>query len=132
MVKAEKPFSKSRHKNQNIMATFKVNIPAGPIWDQKDAEEKAPRVAAAHQGKWTGEWNTVVPSQMSVVQVELNVENSGPNSFKTNVLAGPLWSNDEAQKLGPVIAASYGAKFTGQWRTIVEGKMSVIEIEYHF
>lgn len=114
------------------MATFKVDIPAGPIWNQADAQEKGPAVAAAHQGKWTGQWNTVVESQMSVVQVELNVENTGSSSYKTNVLAGPLWSNDEAQKIGPVIAASYGASFTGQWTTVVEGKMSVIEIEYKF
>ena len=114
------------------MATFKVNIPAGPLWNDEDAKEKAPKVAAAHQGKWTGQWSTVVPSQMSVIEVELNVTNSGSNSYKTNVLAGPLWSNDEAQKVGSAIAASYGAEFTGQWSTIVEGVMSVIEIKYTF
>ena len=114
------------------MSTFKVDIPAGPIWNQDDANVKAPKVAAAHQGKWTGQWNTVVPNEMSVVQVELNVQNTGSHSYKTNVLAGPLWSNDEAQKVGPAIAASYGATFTGQWNTIVEGVMSVIEIEYKF
>ena len=27
----------------------------------------------------------------------------------------------DAQKFGPAIAASYGAEFTGQWSTIVEG-----------
>jgi hypothetical protein len=53
-------------------------------------------------------------------------------SYKVNIPAGPLWSNDEAQKLGPQIAASYGAEFTGQWQTIVEGVMSVIEIKYTF
>ena len=114
------------------MSTFKINIPAGPIWNQDDAKEKAPKVAAAHQGKWTGEWNTVVESEMSVIQVELNVKNTGNNTYKTNVLAGPLWSNDDAQKFGPAIAASYGAEFTGEWKTIVEGVMSVIEIKYTF
>ena len=114
------------------MSTFKVLIPAGPIWNNDDAAEKAPKVAAAHQGTWTGGWNTVVPSQMSVVEVELEVDNGGSNEFKTNVLAGPLWSNDEAQAIGPVIAASYGAEFTGQWTTIVPNKMSVIEIKYTF
>ena len=114
------------------MATFKVNIPAGPLWNNDDAKEKAPKVAAAHQGKWTGQWTTVVPNEMSVIEVELNVENTGSNEYKTNVLAGPLWSNDEAQKVGPAIAASYGAEFTGQWTTTVEGKMSVIEIKYTF
>ena len=114
------------------MSTFKVNIPAGPIWDQKDAEYKAPLVAAAHQGKWTGQWNTVVQGEMSVVEVELQVKNTGSDCFKTNVLAGPLWSNDEAQKVGETLAASYGGTFTGEWHTIVEGKMSVIEVEFKF
>ena len=114
------------------MAKFKVNIPAGPIWNNDDAKEKAPKVAAAHQGTWTGQWVTVVPNEMSVVEVELDVKNTGKYSFTTNVLAGPIWSNDEAQKIGPVIAASYGAEFTGQWRTIQESVMSVIEIKYCF
>ncbi|WP_440874295.1 mannan-binding protein [Thalassotalea sp. PLHSN55] len=114
------------------MSTYKVNIPAGPIWNQKDAEEKAPKVAAAHQGKWTGQWNTVVESQMSVIEVELNVANTGANEFKTNVLAGPIWSNDEAQEIGKTIAASYGAEFTGEWHTVTEGVMSVIEIIYKY
>ncbi|GLB53049.1 hypothetical protein NBRC110019_20890 [Neptunitalea chrysea] len=114
------------------MSTFKVNIPAGPIWNQEDANVKAPKVAAAHEGKWTGQWNTVVDSQMSVIEVELPVKQDGSNSYKTTVIAGPLWSNEEAQQVGPAIAASYGATFTGQWNTIVEGKMSVIEIEYKF
>lgn len=114
------------------MSTFKVDIPAGPIWNQEDANEKAPKVAAAHQGKWTGEWRTVVPSKMSVVEVELSADNIGKNEFKTTVLAGPLWSNDEAQKVGAAIAASYGAEFTGSWRTIVEGVMSIVEIKYTF
>ena len=36
------------------------------------------------------------------------------------------------KKIGAVIAASYGVTFTGQWTTIVEGVMSVIEIKYTF
>ena len=114
------------------MSKFKVNIPAGPLWSNDEAQAIGPKIAAAHQGKFTGQWNTVVDSEMSVVEVELSTENTGKNKYKTNVLAGPLWSNDEAQKLGPSIAASYGATFTGQWNTIVEGVMSVIEIEYTF
>jgi hypothetical protein len=114
------------------MSKFKVNIPAGPLWSNDEAQAIGPKIAAAHQGTFTGQWKTVVESEMSVVEVELNVKNTGKHEYVTNVLAGPLWSNDEAQKLGPAIAASYGAEFTGQWRTIVEGVMSVIEIKYHF
>ncbi|GAP74778.1 hypothetical protein W04_1296 [Pseudoalteromonas sp. SW0106-04] len=66
------------------------------------------------------------------MEVELQVKNTGSDCFKTNVLAGPLWSNDEAQKVGETLAASYGGTFTGGWHTIVEGKMSVIEVEFKF
>lgn len=114
------------------MATYKVNIPAGPIWNQQDAEEKAPKIAAAHQGSWTGQWSTVVENNMSVVEVELPVEYAGSNEYKTTVLAGPIWSNDEAQKVGSSIAASYGAEFTGEWDTIEENVMSVIQIKYKY
>ena len=114
------------------MSTYKIDVPAGPIWSQDEAPAKANAIAAAHRGKWTGQWNTVVEGEMSVVELELPVTKSGSNEFKTDVLAGPLWSNDEAQKIGSVIAASYGAEFTGQCKTIVEGVMSVIEIKYTF
>ncbi len=69
---------------------------------------------------------------MSVVQVELDTDNKGTHEYVTNVLAGPLWSNDEAQDVGPAIAASYGATFTGQWTTIVPGVMSVIQVKFTF
>ncbi|MFP9115803.1 mannan-binding lectin [Flavobacterium sp. RHBU_3] len=114
------------------MSNFKITLPAGPIWDQADAQTKGKAVAAAHQGTFTGVWNTVVENQMSVVEVELSTDNKGMHTYLTTVLAGPLWSNDEAQKIGPVIATSYGAEFTGQWSTIVEGVMSVIQIKYTF
>ena len=114
------------------MSTFKIDIPAGPLFSNDEAQAVGPKIAAAHQGKFTGAWTTVVPGEMSVVNVELPVKPTGSHTYKTTVLAGPLWSNDEAQKLGPMIAASYGAKFTGQWNTIVESVMSVIEIEYTF
>ena len=122
----------SRKEKRRNMSTYKVNIPAGPLWSNDEAQKLGPLVAAAHQGKFTGQWNTVVEGQMSVVEVELNVQNAGKNEFKTFVLAGPIWSNDEAQKVGKTLAASYGAEFTGQWKTIVESVMSVIEIKYTF
>ncbi|WP_261841308.1 mannan-binding lectin [Aliamphritea ceti] len=114
------------------MSSYKVYLPAGPIWNQADAEKKAPMIAAAHQGVWTGHWSTVVADKMSVIEVELSTDQKGQNELVTSVLAGPLWSDDEAQEIGPVLAASYGAEFTGRWESIVQGEMSVIEIKYVF
>ncbi|GAB6042963.1 mannan-binding lectin [Endothiovibrio diazotrophicus] len=112
------------------MSTFKVNIPAGPLWSNDMAQAVGPKVAAAHAGTFTGQWSTVVDTEMSVVEVELPVSRSGTHEFVTEVVAGPLWSNEEAQKVGPNIAASYGGVFTGQWRTITEGVMSVIQVKF--
>ncbi|MBN3561591.1 mannan-binding lectin [Aliamphritea spongicola] len=114
------------------MSSYKVSLPAGPIWNQADAEKKAPMIAAAHQGVWTGVWNTVVDGKMSVVEVELSDDQRGENELVTTVPAGPLWSDDEAQEIGPVLAASYGAEFTGRWESVVQGQMSIIEIRYVF
>ena len=114
------------------MSKYKVKISAGPLWDNNHAQEVAPQIAAAHGGQFTGEWDTVVEGEMSVVEIELSTAKSGGNEYITKVPAGPLWDNDHAQQVGPHIAASYGAEFTGEWETVVEGEMSVIEIKYKF
>ncbi len=114
------------------MANYNVNIPAGPIWNNDDAKTKGPIVAAAHLGTFTGQWNTVVESAMSVVEVTLNVPQDGPNSVTLDVLAGPIWNNDDAQVKCPVVCASYGGTWNGQWNTVVEGKMSVCGCVFKF
>ena len=114
------------------MSTFNVNIPAGPIWNNDDAKVKGPIVAAAHLGTFTGQWNTVVEGAMSVVEVTLNVPQNGPNSVTLDVLAGPIWNNDDAQTKCPVVCASYGGTWNGQWSTVVEGKMSVCGCVFKF
>jgi hypothetical protein len=112
--------------------TFKVDIPAGPLFSNDDAQKLGPRIALAHQGKFTGKWTTVVQNEESVINAELPVQRQGAREFKTDLLAGPLMSNEDAQLLGPHIAASYGGEFTGQWKTIVEGQMSVIQVLYKY
>ncbi|MDE1461731.1 ricin-type beta-trefoil lectin domain protein [Spartinivicinus poritis] len=41
---------------------------AGPIWDQRHANETCPGVCAAYNSRWTGHWNTVEWGSMSVCQ----------------------------------------------------------------
>ena len=43
---------------------FTVN--AGPIWNQKDAQKKCPKVCKSKKAKWQGGWWTTVPGKMSV------------------------------------------------------------------
>jgi rubredoxin len=45
-------------------------VEAGPIWNMLDADRKCPQVAQAAGGKWTGQWKTTRPGQMSVCEVE--------------------------------------------------------------
>ena len=45
-------------------------IEAGPIWNQIDADRKCPQVAKSAGGKWTGQWKTTRPGQMSVCEVK--------------------------------------------------------------
>lgn len=43
---------------------FTVN--AGPIWNQKDAQKKCPKICKSKNAKWGGGWWTTVPGKMSV------------------------------------------------------------------
>jgi hypothetical protein len=114
------------------MATFKVTIPAGPLWSNDEAQKLGPAIAAAHLGKFTGQWTTVVQSEMSVVELELETKPSGDSEYTMDVLAGPLWNNDDAKAKCPAICASYGGTWNGQWTTVVEGKMSVCGCTFKF
>lgn len=114
------------------MATFKVDIPAGPLWNNEEAQELGPRIAAAHFGRFTGQWNTVVPNEMSVVQVELPAQPNGSTEYTMDVPAGPIWNNDDAKKVLPSICASYGGTWNGQWKTVIEGKLSVAGCIFKF
>tara|TARA_R110000772_G_scaffold49100_1_gene112210 strand:+ start:3119 stop:3970 length:852 start_codon:yes stop_codon:yes gene_type:complete len=53
-----------------------------------------------------------------------------PSTNKRNVNAGPIWNQQDAETKCPAVAASQSGKWTGQWRTTVQGKMSVCEIEF--
>lgn len=117
-VVQEKPAARSG-------GTYKVAFPAGPLWNNDQAQKVGPWVAAAHFGAFTGQWWTVVNGRMSVVEVELPVYQDGTDEYTMDVPAGPLWNNDEAKAKCPHICASYGGTWNGQWRTVVWGKLSV-------
>ena len=114
------------------MATFKVNIPAGPLWDNDEAQKLGPAIAAAHLGTFTGAWSTVVENEMSVVEVELPASPTGGTTYTMDVLAGPIWNDTDAKEKLPAICASYGGSWNGQWTTVIEGKMSVAGCTYSF
>ena len=45
-------------------------VEAGPIWNQVDADRKCPQLAKSAGGKWTGQWKTTRPGQMSVCEIK--------------------------------------------------------------
>lgn len=114
------------------MAKYKVYIPAGPIWNQEDAEKKCPYVCKAHGGEWTGHWTTVVENKMSVCECEYDTEQKGTTELILDVPAGPIWSNEDAKEKCPVICASYGGEWTGQWVTPEStwGKFSICQCKF--
>ena len=118
----------------NTLSKFAVDIPAGPIWNDQDEKVKAPIIAAAHGGRWTGHWKTVVPSRMSVVNIEFDTSQKGQNQIVLDVVAGPIWNDQDAKLKAPVVCASYGGEWTGEWHTPKEtwGKMSVCQCRIRF
>ena len=96
-------------------------INAGPIWNQADANNKCPKIAKRNNSVWTGQWWTTVQGKMSVCQVK---------SVQTRTVnAGPIWNQADANIKCPQIAQQNGGKWTGQWWTTVQGKMSVCQIQ---
>ncbi|GEM_PF-673860 len=114
-----------------IPETYTITIPAGPLWSNDDAQLKAPYICAAHGGKFDGVWSTVVRGKMSVINCVMRyTPPKNPTVFKLDVPAGPIWSNEDAKEKCEAICASYGGKWTGQWKTIIPNRMSVCECEF--
>ncbi|MFI5843038.1 nuclear transport factor 2 family protein [Catenuloplanes sp. NPDC051500] len=105
--------------------TYKVTVPAGPLWSNVHAQEVGPMIAAAHFGRFTGQWRTMVPGVMSVVEIELEGTPSGDTEFTMDVPAGPIWNHEDAKEKCPAICASYGGRWNGHWTTVVPGRFSV-------
>ena len=116
------------------MAKFTLDVPAGPIWNQQDAEKKCPIICAAHLGTWIGQWKTVVNGEMSVCGCEFDTTRTGSSELLIDIIAGPIWDNEDAKVKCPIICESYGGEWTGQWHTPEEtwGKMSVCQCKFKF
>ena len=50
------------------------------------------------------------------------------DTFNVDIPARPIEDNNQAQQLGPAIAAAHFGTFTGQWTTVVAGEMSVVQV----
>ena len=90
---------------------YAVEVNAGPIWNNDDANGKCPRVCSGLQ--WDGQWNTTQWGVMSVCSTTAGVD----------IPIGPIWNNDDAKRKCP--AQLSRTTWSGQWTTTQPGTMSV-------
>ena len=51
-----------------------------------------------------------------------------PALAQRQIEAGPIWNQAHADQVCPAVAHAHGGRWTGQWRTTVQGRMSVCEV----
>lgn len=103
----------------------------GPIWNQRDAERKCRDKARELRGEWNGQWRTTVPGRMSVCEIETGRGGGGWGRDNIrNIEVGPIWNQRDAETKCRNKAREMRGEWTGQWRTTVQGRMSVCEIRF--
>lgn len=107
------------------------DVEVGPIWNQRDAETKCRNKANELRGEWTGNWSTVRPG-MSVCAIRMRGGGGYGGGYNQGVTreieVGPLWNQRDAETKCRNKAQELRGEWTGQWRTTVQGRMSVCEI----
>jgi hypothetical protein len=102
-------------------------VQVGPIWNQQDAQQKCTAAAQQAGGTWTGQWRTTRPGQMS----ECDIRTDHDRERIKSVEVGPIWNQMDANQKCPAAAQREGGQWTGQWRTIRPGMMSVCDVSTH-
>lgn len=127
-------------------------VPAGPIWDQAQANKKCPLIAAQSGSRWTNKWRklnysthqsvcevtsaaaptvqsqTVVTTQTTYVN--LNPTPAPAAANVREVFAGPIWDDNQAKTKCPVIASNNNGTWTGQWRKTGPDHASLCEVRF--
>lgn len=105
-----------------------VDIQAGPIFSNIDAQGKCPNVCRQNgNSRWTGQWHTIQGTGTSVCDCDVPARPVTPSSFPGQwVDAGPLWNQFDAQNKCPdVCKRSNGRAWDGNWKTTEPGRASV-------
>ncbi len=58
--------------------TPSIDVPAGPIWNNNDAQLICPAVCTAAGGTWHGQWVTTIPGEASVCGCSQSTEDDQP------------------------------------------------------
>ncbi|WP_185235265.1 mannan-binding protein [Teredinibacter franksiae] len=88
-----------------------VDINAGPIWSNSDAQSKCPAVCSGLT--WNGQWVTTKAGKMSACGTTAGAD----------IPVGPIWNNNDAKRKCPTRLAK--VTWSGNWATTEPGKMSV-------
>lgn len=104
-----------------------VETPAGPIWNNMDAQNKCPDVCRRNgNASWNGNWRTLPGTATSVCDCDAPAGGRGRNDGAQWADAGPLWNQMDAQNKCPdVCRRSGGRTWDGNWKTTEPGRMSV-------
>ena len=118
-------------------------VEAGPLRDGDEAGQKCPLLCRRTE-RWTGRWWTVTPGRMSMCECGPLAAPPGvppspppppmpppppsPVGPRRPVEAGPLWHQADADRKCPTVCRP-PERWTGQWWTTVQGRMSVCECE---
>ena len=104
-----------------------VDIQAGPIFSNMDAQNKCPNVCRQNgNSRWTGQWHTIQGTATSVCDCDVSSVPVTPSSATQWVDAGPLFSQFDAQNKCPDVCKRGGGRtWDGNWKTTEPGRMSV-------
>ncbi|MFO1314704.1 MAG: mannan-binding protein [Burkholderiales bacterium] len=104
-----------------------VEMAAGPIWNNADAQNKCPNVCRqSGNARWNGQWRTLPGTATSVCDCDVSAGGRAPSGGTQWANAGPLWNQMDAQNKCPdVCRASGGRTWDGNWKTTEPGRMSV-------
>lgn len=71
---ARVPYVYRHHRHLRPRRRYKVrniNIKAGPIWNNVDAQNKCPAVCRRVGGRWIGRWHTIRYGRQSVCECRI-------------------------------------------------------------
>lgn len=110
-----------------MSAARAVEVPAGPIWNNPDAQSKCPRICQQNGGgRWNGQWHTIPGTATSVCDCDIGASPVYPQRQPQWAEAGPLFNQMDAQNKCPgVCQQSGGRAWDGNWKTTQPGRMSV-------
>jgi hypothetical protein len=115
-----------------VMAKYFVSAPPCPIWDDADGKLKSTIATATHSGEFNRKCRTPVWNELSTADVASDSQPNGISGYTMDVITGPILNDDDAKVKCPVVCASYGGEWNGQWKTVVEGKMSICGCKFRF